>query len=37
MNGVSWANIHVVYLFNILTMIGLCNQQTVHFFVFELE
>ena len=34
MNGVSWANI--VYLFNILTMIGQYNQQTVYFFVFEL-
>ena len=35
MNGVSWANI--VYLFNILTVIGhwQCNQQTVYFFIFE--
>ena len=31
MNGVSWANI--VYLFNILTVIGECNQQTVYFFM----
>ena len=33
MNGVSWANI--VYLFNILTVIGQSNQQTVDFFIFE--
>ena len=33
MNGVSWANI--VYLFNILTVIGQYNQQTVYFFMFE--
>ena len=33
MNGVSWANI--VYLFNILTVIGQYNQQTVYFFIFE--
>ena len=31
MNGVSWANI--VYLFNILTVIRQCNQQTVYFFI----
>ena len=35
MNGISWANI--VYLFNILTMTGQGNQQTVYFFVFESE
>ena len=33
MNGVSWAN--KVYLFNILTVIGQCNQQTVYFLIFE--
>ena len=35
MNGVSWANI--VYLFNILTVIGhwQCNQQTIYFFIYD--
>ena len=35
MNGVSWANI--VYLFNILTVIGQCNQQTVYFFAVAID
>ena len=32
MNGVSWANIVLNYLFNILTVIGQ-SQQTVYFFI----
>ena len=35
MNGVSRAII--VYLFNILTVIGQCNQQTVYFSYLKLE
>ena len=35
MNGVSWANI--VYLFNILIMIGQCNQQTVYISYLKLD